>query len=587
MGWLAKFGRVLGLAGLSGVLLALCFPPFNVAGLVWVGMIPVLALLWRGGGEKRRGWYGFRVGWTMGLVFWAINLKWIGEVSGVGVWAMAGFLGLYFGIWGGFAATAGNPWRRREQKGDAMWEAGRSLWYAALLAFYWCGWEWVRGWFLTGFGWNGLGVAFHETPVIAQMAELIGATGLAFLPVFLSAIILQVAVRLFAEARSGTLRPHWDFGVTALFLMCVVGFGIWKLQRLPAGEVQPLDVLLIQVNIPQNAKQREWTIEEVYRGYEEETLKAFAQLEERNAKKAEAAIASGEELTLDAPDWLLWPETALDDALFVTEKGEQGLSLWTQRLFGQIDGAGSFQHLFGMVERDGVREGDSISIKEGGRVFNALMVRESGSLALARHHKQHLVMFGETIPYVEQLVFLKWLFEVSSGVEYTGSFDVGSGSDPLRVPSAEAESGEIAVIPSVCFEDTVPRLLRKFALEGGQIIVNVTNDGWFRESEGAAQHFANARFRTIELRRPMVRSSNTGVTAVVGVDGRVRDVMTGEQRILVDDSGSHFTAGNLFATAYVPVDGEITLYARFGDWFSALGLLLGIGWGVTGRLRRR
>ena len=588
MGWVVKLLWVIGLAGSSGALLAMGFPPFGWSGAVWVGLVPLMVLLWAKGGEKRRGWFGFRTGWVAGLVFWAINLKWIGVVSGVGVWAMAGYLAVYFGLWGAFAATAGNPWRGKstEAKPGAFEEAMRSLGYAAVLGFMWVAMEWIRGWLLTGFGWNGLGVAFHETPVIAQGAELVGVTGLSFLPVFLSAVLLQVVQRMIGEVRSGKLRPHWDFGGAALILVMVVGFGIWKLQRLPDGEVVPLNVLMVQVNIPQNAKEREWTVEQVYAGYRDETLKAFTDLEERNTENARKAIESGEELVLDAPDWVIWPETALDDVLLVTEDGTQGFGIWTDQLFQQIDAAGSFTHLMGMVELDGVRQGDVIARKEETRSFNGLVARPPGGGVMQRYHKHHLVMFGETIPYVEQLVLLKWLFEKSSGVEYSGSFDVGEGPDPLRIRHAAAESGEIAVIPSICFEDTVPRLLRKVVLEGGQLIVNVTNDGWFRESEAAAQHFANARFRCIELRRPMVRSANTGVTAVVGVDGRLVDLVSGEQRILLDGDGSHFTRGSLYATVYVPVRGKITLYAQFGDWFAVMGLVIGMGWVVTRCLRR-
>lgn len=589
MGWVVKLMRNLALAGASGGLLALCFPPFNFGGMVWVGLVPLMVVLWTGGGEKRRWWRGFGLGWVAGLVFWAINLKWIAEVSVVGVWAMGGYLAVYFGLWGGFAAGAGNPWRRKHE-GDplpGLVAARRSVGYALVLAFYWCGLEWVRGWMLTGFGWNGLGVAFHETPVIAQSAELVGVIGLSFLPVFLSAILVQVAVRLGQETRAGKFRPHWDFAAAALMLIAVVGFGIWKLGHLPKGEVIPVKVLLVQLNIPQDAKTVLWSKEKVHAAYEEETLKGFAELEERNAVKMEAAIKNEEEgVILEAPDWVIWPETALKEWLLVTEDGEQATGLFNRRTIDAVSGAGQFTLMLGMNEVESERQGELLVGREDGQTYNSLVALPPGANKFLSYRKHHLVLFGETIPYVEQLSFLAWLFEHSAGVKYTGSFGVGVGSEPLRVPHLMAESGEVAVIPSICFEDTVPRLMRKVVLEGGQVIVNVTNDGWFHESEAAAQHFANSRFRSIELRRPMVRSANTGVTGVVGVNGQMGDLVTGEQRVLRDEAGTTFTRGSLYATVYVPVNGEITLYARFGDWFSVLGLVVGIGWGVTRRLRR-
>jgi apolipoprotein N-acyltransferase len=131
-------------------------------------------------------------------------------------------------------------------------------------------------------------------------------------------------------------------------------------------------------------------------------------------------------------------------------------------------------------------------------------------------------------------------------------------------------------MPSVCFEDTVPRLTRKFVRPGPQVIVNVTNDGRFKESPAAAQHFANAKFRAIELRRPMIRCANSGVSAAVDT--------TGKAQVLLDAQGSHFTRGSQRVDVAVPKSASFSLYALIGDWAVALGAVLAFGW--TGRKRR-
>ena len=155
----------------------------------------------------------------------------------------------------------------------------------------------------------------------------------------------------------------------------------------------------------------------------------------------------------------------------------------------------------------------------------------------------------------------------------------------MLLPSPAAGGDEISVIPTVCFEDTVARKMRKFVKGGGQLIVNITNDGWFKNSEAAAQHFANAKFRSIEFRRPTVRSANTGVSAVINSHGTVLDRKTRERSILLDDSGSHLSRGWLYATVQVPLEGPLTLYARFGDWFSILALLMAGAWWIAMRKR--
>jgi apolipoprotein N-acyltransferase len=224
--------------------------------------------------------------------------------------------------------------------------------------------------------------------------------------------------------------------------------------------------------------------------------------------------------------------------------------------------------------------GEAITPLEKGHHYNSLLALPPGEEVFRTYRKQHLVPFGETIP---DIGLLKWVWQKAAGVEYGGSFSAGEGDEPLRVPLARAKGGALAVIPTICFEDTVPRKMRKYVKRGGQVIVNVTNDGWFKESEAAAQHFANAKFRSIELRRPTVRCANTGVSAVIGADGRVFDPDTGERYLLTDGKGNHLTRGWLYATAHVPMEGPVTLYARFGDWFSALGFLVGMGWWVAGR----
>ena len=147
--------------------------------------------------------------------------------------------------------------------------------------------------------------------------------------------------------------------------------------------------------------------------------------------------------------------------------------------------------------------------------------------------------------------------------------------DPLPI---HTNGVVIGAIPSVCFEDSVPRLVRRFVRPGPQVIVNVTNDGWFKESPAAVQHFAVARFRAIELRRPMLRCANTGVSAAIDSTGSTAHPDTGKPQVLVDEHGSHFTRGSLLTELDVPLQPSFSLYALIGDWgvisLSVLGFLL-------------
>src|SRR6185295_16117398 len=116
------------------------------------------------------------------------------------------------------------------------------------------------------------------------------------------------------------------------------------------------------------------------------------------------------------------------------------------------------------------------------------------------------------------------------------------------------------VAPLMCFEDTIGDLTRRFVLNGANLLVNVTNDGWFLHSSGSQQHLANSIFRCVETRRPMVRAANTGVTCFVNEFGRIT-------QILRDDNGSTFTEGALVGEINVPTDGGLTFYVKHGELF--------------------
>src|SRR5204862_5053652 len=111
------------------------------------------------------------------------------------------------------------------------------------------------------------------------------------------------------------------------------------------------------------------------------------------------------------------------------------------------------------------------------------------------------------------------------------------------------------VAPLICFEDTIGELTRQFVLRGADFFANVTNDGWFLRSGGSRQHLANAIFRCVENRRPMLRAANTGVTCFVNEFGRVT-------QSLQDDTGSTFDEGVLTGEVNVPQGRRLTFYVK-------------------------
>ncbi len=522
---------------LSGVLMALVFEPFRMTSLVFIALIPLLLALWKMEGRRAR-WKGFGLGWLAGFAFFVINLKWLNTVAWAGALILPAYLAFYWAALGAFAATWGNPFR----SGQSL-TVGRLITIALSNAFVWGGLEWLRGWLLTGFGWNGLGVGLHDKLIFAQAADLFGVCGLSAVLVFIQSV---VAPMLLAPIQLRVRIRLWS--VAALSLLALAGYGILRTSMMKRSESVDLSALLVQINAPQEAGRWLWEPEKVHMDYEDETLKG---LKEKGAA-----------------DLVIWPESALSGRLLRIDDGSW--RMWGQNLetIGRVREGGKFTLIQGMTELEGELVGDQPVEKEKGRIWNSLVVM-SPEDQLQSFQKHHLVIFGETIPFVNEIPFLKKIYEEQSGTEYTGSFAEGQKLEPLIV---NLHGTKVGLIPSVCFEDTVPRLERKFVRPGPQVIVNVTNDGWFKESEAAKQHFNNALFRAIELRRPMLRCANTGVSGAVSMTGEVLST-------LVDEKGSHFTNGSLLARIKVPLDPPFSLYALLGDWpiigFGLIGLAMG------------
>ncbi len=564
---------------LSGVALALSFAPFDQAWLVWGWMWLLFPLLWTVT-KKRRRLKAFGLAWLAGMGFWVINLKWLGTVTWPGAVALSAYLSVYFGIFGAFAAGSANPWRAKYVSArtirDRVRQSLKSLGYATLLGGFWCGLEWVRGWLMTGFGWNGLGVTFAKNLILAQNAEYVGVIGLSFLPVFLSAVAVQTARRFYQQFRANEVKMlHWDFATALLVIMLAFTSGTIRLSSVTNAPKIEGRVLMVQQDIPQFADKVLWEPSEIVEGFEDLTAEGMEEVFREAAEAARETESEEEIVGIKMPDLVIWPEACLPAYLYLQEDGSMKGGPNLESVFEYIHSLGDFTFVLGMNEVLGETAADPEV-----DVYNSLVI-DDGKGGRDSYQKNHLVILGEFIP---DLPFLHDLYLQTTGVNFGKGLSRGTDFEPLEV---EMDGQMVGVIPSVCFEDTVPRLTRRFVRNGPQVLLNVTNDGWFQESEGSLQHFRNALFRSIELRRPTVRCANRGVTGVVTVAGSLVDPYSKEKRHLVDENGSYFHRGFLLASVYVPAEGEVTLYAAFGDWFAVTGLVAGLLWMVVSFVMRK
>ena len=535
----------------SGAALSLAYPGANWSVVAWLALMPLMLVLWtnQGAARKRK---GFLTGYLYGFSFFAFNLSWLSTVSWLGLVILSGYLALYPALWAMVSARWMNPWRK--PCGGGVWAKSlHSLGFAMMNAALWIFLEWLRGRALTGFGWNGLGVAMHQQHVLVQCADIFGVAGLSGLMVFVQAVVLQVTARILREEKPLKRRTHPDLAFTALLVSSTFAYGFWRISSCGACETFPLRVLLVQLNIPQEAARQTMSAEDIHAGFEEEVAAAMDEVKERISEARENPTPTGGEGAIFYPDWLVLPEQALTGRLMSAPDGLH--AMWPENVstVEAFRSAGEFDILTGMGELEAIATGEILSIAADPEAWNSLVVLPRDA-SLQSYRKKHLVMFGEYIPLLESLPWLKTIYEKQAGTTFDGSYSAGVSRDPLPMI---LRGRALSIIPSICFEDTVPREPLVFLRPEAQVIVNVTNDGWFKESSAAEQHFANGKFRAIELRRPMIRCANNGVSALIGI--------TGQSQSLVNDQGSHFTRGHLFGTLKIPEKPPWSPYQTWGD----------------------
>ncbi len=518
----------------SGTLCAVCFAPFDLTWFCWIALTPLIAAVWFSGEGSRRSWLrNLLLGYVAGLTFFWIVFSWLTTVTVLGWFVLEFYMAVYFALWAWFCGLL-RPRDRKKRATATKWDqmlvrartaaapphspwlkSTNNLLLAFLLAAGWTALEWLRGWVFSGFGWNGLGVALHGNWPLIQIAEFTGFAGLSFMVAFANVIILTTGYRLILEARLRVMRPHFDFTFTMAAILGVLVFGLHATQVSPPGK--PLRVAAVQSNVPQHQK------------FDPQfTRKIFGQFR----RLSEISLRSN-----PPPELLVWPESAMPGPVLQDQESykfvmDLAASTETDLLMGTID-------------------------EEDGDAYNAALLVSEGGDRVQVYRKVHLVPFGEYVPGRHNVPLLAQIV----GDQVPGDFQSGKQHTVFTLTN-----NNVHLAPLICFEDTIGELTRQFVLPtetspGANLLVDMTNDGWFQHSAGSHQHLANAIFRCVETRRPMLRAANTGVTCFINQFGRVIQE-------LKDDTGSTFTEGVLTGEINVPTEPLLTFYARHGELFA-------------------
>jgi len=343
---------------------------------------------------------------------------------------------------------------------------GRFAADAATFAALWTLAEWLRGWLFTGFPWLALGYSQTPPSPLAGFAPLVGVYGVSLATVLLGAAFAELLRRWFAAPCAGSARIACGAApLLSALAVLMLGGGLGEL-RWSEPQGAPLRIALLQGNVPQDLK---WRPEKL-----DESLAIYA------------ALMRAHPATLT-----VLPETAIPTFLDSLPR----------------------PYLETLLDHATAQRGDilfGIAVGDGERYANAAV--SIGDSPTQIYAKSHLVPFGEFVP-----AGFQWFLDLMRIP--MGNFMPG----PERQPPLDIAGQKVAV--NICYEDVFGNEIIR-ALPAATLLVNLSNTAWFGDSLAQPQHLQIAQMRALESGRPMLRATNTGMTALVLADGTVQAVLT-------------------------------------------------------------
>jgi apolipoprotein N-acyltransferase len=501
---LLEGGKRLLLAVLAGAFGALALPPYGVIPAMMVSMTLAIWLLdsclasgrWRVLSVISS---AFTVGWMFGFGYFLAGLWWLGAAFLVEAetfaWAMPfGVLGLplVLGLFFGFAFAGARM----------FWGQGISRLLVFVVAVSLA--EYARAVLFTGFPWNNVGMVLGQYLWLMQSASFLGLHGLTVITLLLCVPFALMACEHTRWKVAGALMALFAMGLLAIL-------GFLRLPSGPSETVPNVRLRILQPNLPQDDK--------FIPANREDILRRYLTLSDRATTPATSGISD--------VTHLIWPESAFPFLLHRDARALAQIAAFLPPGVTLVTGA--------------ARAGESLPGETGLRYFNAIHAIAHDGIITATYDKRYLVPFGEYLPRpFETLLRLSGLRPF---VAIPGGFEKSQGQNSFSVP------GLPVAFASICYEAIFPEAMMS-TLSGSRRprwILNVTNDGWFGNTPGPRQHFAQSRLRAVEQGLPLVRAANTGISAIIDPYGRIIRALDVGTEGVIDGPLPNTTHATLYA----------------------------------------
>lgn len=450
---------------LVGISIWLAFPndfiSFPPAVLLWPVGLYAIATTSRSFPEAmRKGWLASWAGIFACLYWLYLPLANVGELPVPLALACAALIAFCLAFQS--AIFAGCAWLARRKPFLALAFGLPLLWYLLEYAFA----KIIR------FPWLPLTGALAQWPCLAQASAICGAY-------FLGALWL-IAAFLSLFAFSGQLGPRMALSIAGFCAASILGYGAYKLSlatpETPTSQI--MEAIIIEGNIDQNQK---WDP-----AFQKASLDAYISLTD---KALESQGPPGNENAI-----IVWPETALP---FFFQRAPE--------FAAEVESAAARWHLPLLFGAPGVEE---LNGKDA--IYNRAFLLDPEGQIIGKYDKEQLVPFGEYLP---QWLNFKFLEALLQGV---GIYSQGVSISPLRY-------GRLALGMLICYEGIFPWLAQARVEAGANMLVDISNDGWFGHTPAARQHLVLTSLRCIEQNRWLLRATNTGISCAIDPLGRIKN----------------------------------------------------------------
>ncbi len=415
--------------------------------------------------------------------------------------------------------------------------SGNNTFYRSFVfALGWTVLEYFKSIGFLGYPWGLIPYSLSSLPLLLQIADITGVYGLSFLLALSSATVAD-----FCENPGFEIEKVRRGAFFLLILVLCLGYGLYSMRRTIPLKSE-FKALLVQQNTDP------WVAGELA------ALKANVELTKKalSAESSEPGLKAGENsnplaVPLDL-DIIVFSENSLRRPL-------DDFRQWYSRTPAE-------EPLLPFLAKTGVPllTGSPIVLDwDTYEATNSVILVSPEGTVVDSYAKIHPVPFAEAIPFWEYEWFRNFM-QNTVGLE--SGWVMGSDYRVFDLQLRSSPGTTLRFSTPICFEDAFAALCRRYFLEGADLLVNLTNDSWSRTRSAQIQHWAVARFRAIENRRTLVRSTNSGVSCVIDPWGRSIEELP------------QFEAGTMLVKIPVYSDGSLSLYGRFGDWFALLCLLL-------------